>query len=46
MSQDAPEIDRKEIAITGAQLYLVEGLISDAGKKVERAVRRFGWFDA
>jgi len=46
MPKDAPEINRKEIAITGADLYLVDGLISDAGKIVARAVKEFGWFDA
>ncbi|WP_461210918.1 threonine synthase [Desulfocurvus sp. DL9XJH121] len=46
MPQDAPSITRKECAITGAELYLVDGLISDAGKIVARAVAAQGWFDA
>lgn len=46
MPEDAPEINRKEMAITGAELYLVDGLISDAGQIVARAVKKFGWFDA
>ncbi len=46
MPKDAPIINRKEIAITGASLFLVNGLISDAGKIVGRAVREYGWFDA
>ncbi|SHE99267.1 threonine synthase [Desulfofundulus australicus DSM 11792] len=46
MPQDAPEITRNECAITGADLYLVDGLISDAGKIVGRAVQKYGWFDA
>lgn len=46
MPKDAPEINRKEIAITGASLFLVNGLISDAGKIVGRAVKAHGWFDA
>ena len=46
MPQDAPMINRKEVAITGAELYLVDGLISDAGKIVGRAVAEYGWYDA
>ncbi|MTI80867.1 MAG: threonine synthase [Firmicutes bacterium] len=45
MPEDAPEITRNECAITGADLYLVDGLISDAGKIVARAVKNYGWFD-
>jgi threonine synthase len=30
MPKDAPIINRKEVAVTGADLYLVDGLISDA----------------
>lgn len=46
MPKDAPPIPRGECAITGASLYLVEGLISDAGKIVAQAVAAHGWFDA
>ncbi len=46
MPQDAPPIPRGECAISGASLYLVDGLISDAGKIVARAVADYGWFDA
>ncbi len=46
MPQDAPVINRKEVAITGAELYLVNGLISDAGKIVGRAIAEYGWYDA
>ncbi|MCG8375914.1 MAG: threonine synthase, partial [Chlorobiales bacterium] len=46
MPRDAPPIPRGECAITGAELYLVNGLISDAGKIVARAVAEHGWFDA
>jgi threonine synthase len=46
MPQDAPVINRKEVAITGAELYLVSGLISDAGKIVGRAIAEYGWYDA
>ncbi|MBL0716388.1 MAG: threonine synthase [Desulfosarcina sp.] len=46
MPEDAPPIPRGECAIAGAELYLVDGLISDAGKIVARAVADHGWFDA
>ena len=46
MPKDAPPIPRGECAISGASLYLVDGLISDAGKIVAKAVADFGWFDA
>lgn len=46
MPADAPEINRKESAAAGADLYLVDGLINDAGAIVADAVARFGWFDA
>jgi threonine synthase len=46
MPKDAPIINRKEVAITGAELYLVNGLISDAGKIVGGAIAKYGWYDA
>lgn len=46
MPEDAPTIPRGECAISGAELYLVDGLISDAGQIVGRAVSRYDWFDA
>jgi threonine synthase len=46
MPKDAPPIPRGECAIAGATLYLVDGLISDAGKIVVQAVAEHGWFDA
>lgn len=46
LPQDAPSINRKEIAVTGASTFLVNGLISDAGKIVGRAVAKNKWFDA
>ncbi|KIH71740.1 threonine synthase [Salinicoccus roseus] len=46
MPEDAPEITRNEVAISGAELYLVNGLISDAGKIVGRAVKEYGLYDA
>ena len=46
MPEDAPMINRKEIAFAGASVYLVDGLISDAGKMVAEAVQKYGWYDA
>ncbi|GHS87377.1 hypothetical protein FACS189487_03400 [Campylobacterota bacterium] len=46
MPKDAPEITKKECAVAGADLYLVDGLISDAGKIVAKAVKQYGIFDA
>jgi len=46
MPEDAPALPRNECVISGAKLYLVRGLISDAGKIVGRAVRKHGWYDA
>jgi threonine synthase len=46
MPVDAPAITRNECAIAGAKLYLVNGLISDAGKIVGRAVAKLGCMDA
>ncbi len=46
MPEDAPPIPRGECAIAGASLYLVSGLISDAGKIVAQAVKEYDWFDA
>jgi threonine synthase len=47
MPVDAPEITRKECVVSGAELYLVGGLIGDAGKLVAAAIReRGGYQDA
>ncbi len=46
MPEDAPAIPRNESALSGAELYLVRGLISDAGKIIGRAVMKHGWYDA
>ena len=45
MPVDAPEITRRECTATGAELYLVDGLIGDAGAIVAGAVAGGGWFD-
>ncbi|PLT28213.1 threonine synthase [Peribacillus deserti] len=46
MPVDAPPITRKEVAISGSHLYLVNGLISDAGKIVGELVKERGFYDA
>ena len=46
MPKDAPSIPRSECAIAGASLYLVDGLISDAGKIVAQAIAKHDWYDA
>lgn len=45
MPSDAPEANRLECRAFGAELMLVDGLISDAARVVEEAVERNGWFD-
>ena len=44
MPQDAPKITRMECALAGARLYIVDGLIGDAGKLAAQAVAD-GWFN-
>ncbi|MEK3888706.1 threonine synthase [Bacillus sp. FSL K6-3431] len=46
MPVNAPIITRNECAVSGANVYLVNGLISDAGEIVAEAVNKFGLFDA
>ncbi|MGP4059398.1 threonine synthase [Halobacillus sp. H74] len=45
MPVDAPKITRNECALSGANLYLVDGLISDAGRIVGKAVEEHGLYD-
>ncbi|HET6319790.1 MAG TPA: threonine synthase [Chloroflexota bacterium] len=45
MPQDAPDSTKAECALYGARLYLVRGLINDAGKIVREGTPRRGWFD-
>ncbi|ALE83165.1 threonine synthase [Pseudonocardia sp. HH130629-09] len=40
MPVDAPEITRREVVVSGGELYLVDGLIGDAGRHVADAVAR------
>lgn len=46
MPVDAPDITRKECVTAGAHLYLVDGLIHDAGAIVAKAVEEDGLYDA
>ncbi|MNI21351.1 Threonine synthase [compost metagenome] len=46
MPQAAPAITRLETSLAGSRLYLVDGLISDAGRQVAQAVAEQGLFDA
>lgn len=42
---DVPKSNLAEYRFYGAQVTLVDGLISDCGKQVQQAVREKGWFD-
>ncbi len=46
MPADAPAITRAECQISGARLYLVDGLINDAGAMIAQAVSAQGYFDS
>ncbi|MEX2151437.1 MAG: threonine synthase [Steroidobacteraceae bacterium] len=43
---DTPEINVREIALAGANVTLVDGLINDCGRLVAAGRERMGWFDA
>ncbi|UFP95183.1 threonine synthase [Gloeobacter morelensis] len=45
MPRDAPVINQLECRLYGADLVLVDGLISDAGKRIAQGVREHDWFD-
>lgn len=42
---DTPEINVREIAAQGAQVWRVNGLINDCGKIVGQGKEQVGWFD-
>ena len=42
---DTPEVNVREIAMQGAQVYLVDGLIDDCGKLVAEGEKTIGWFN-
>jgi threonine synthase len=43
--EDTPEINLSEIALQGASVYRVNGLIDDCGKLVAQGRETTGWFD-
>ncbi len=43
--QDTPEVNVREIALQGAIVYRVNGLIDDCGKIVMQGQAKVGWFD-
>ncbi len=45
MPEDTPPANIIESVVCGAEVYLVNGLISDCGKLVKQGCERFGWFD-
>ena len=45
MPVDAPELNRKESSVYGAEVVLVRGLINDCGAWVRRRASEHGWFD-
>ena len=45
MPEDAPPANITEIEVTGADLHLVDGLISEAGRLAGRAAEEHGWFN-
>ncbi|MGH7640709.1 MAG: threonine synthase [Candidatus Dormibacteria bacterium] len=45
MPHDAPTVPRTECAITGSRIYLVDGLIGDAGVAVSQAVIGQGYME-
>jgi threonine synthase len=46
MPRDAPLTNRLECQLYGADLALVDGLISDAGETIAEGIAEHGWFDA
>ena len=43
--EDTPETNMREIAMQGARVWRVNGLITDCGKMVREGVKDTGWFD-
>jgi threonine synthase len=43
--EDTPEVNLSEIAIQGASVYRVNGLIDDCGRIVGQGREKAGWFD-
>jgi threonine synthase len=45
MPRDVPELNRVEASVYGAEVTLVDGLISDAGRLIRELAPTHGWFD-
>jgi len=45
MPRDVPELNRVEADVYAAEVSLVDGLISDAGRLIREMAPRNGWFD-
>jgi threonine synthase len=45
MPRDVPELNRVETSVYAADVMLVDGLISDAGRLIRELAPRHGWFD-
>jgi threonine synthase len=45
MPDDTPPANIVESVVGGAEVHLVNGLISDCGKLVKRGCEQYGWFD-
>ena len=45
MPRDVPELNRVEAGVYAAEVTLVDGLISDAGRLIREMAPRNGWFD-
>ncbi len=43
---DTPEVNLREIALQGARMWRVDGLIDECGRIVAEGAERMGWFDA
>ena len=42
---DTPDVNIREIAMQGAKVFLVDGLIDDCGKLVAEGEKELGWFN-
>jgi threonine synthase len=42
---DTPDVNVREIAMQGAEVFLVNGLIDDCGRLVAQGERELGWFN-
>lgn len=45
MPEDTPSVNQLEAKLTGAKVFLVNGLITDCGKIVKEGKEKMGWFD-